>query len=135
MLKKVSGLIIAAIIAISFNGFTSCAESNDSEPVLYKMNATAYCLEGITASGKQVRKGICATGDKKYLGMTAIVYQRLPGDNIGKIIGIYEVEDTGCSEYVIDVWMPDTECQSFMDTVYEDGCKGKVWVQFMEANG
>lgn len=134
MLKRLSGLIIAAAIAISLNGFTSYAE-DDPEPVLIKMHATAYCLDGITASGTAVRKGICATGNRKYLGMTAVVYQRLPDDGIGKIIGIYEVEDTGCKDTVIDVWCPESECQDFMNRVYEDGCKGKIWVQFMEAKG
>ena len=102
---------------------------------MYKMHATAYCLDGITASGAPVRKGICATGDKRHLGETAILYQRLPDGSIGEIIGIYEVADTGCSEYVIDVWCPEAECQAFMDRVYEDGCKGKIYVQFLEAVG
>lgn len=99
------------------------------------MHATAYCLEGITASGKEVREGICASGHQEWLGKTCIIYQRLPDGKIGEVIGIYEIEDTGCNEYVIDVWMPEDKCQDFMDKVYEDGCGGKVYAQIMEASG
>lgn len=121
------------MIATSLIGFTSYA---DSQPTLIKMHATAYCLDGITASGKPVRKGICASGHKDWIGKTVIVYQRLPGDEVGKLIGIYEIEDTGCKESVLDIWMPDLdECQDFMNTVYEDGCKGKVYAQIITAAG
>ena len=133
-LKRLSGLIIAAVTVISLTVCTTYAKE-DTEPQLLKMHATAYCLQGITASGTPVRKGICATGNRAYLGMTAVIYQRLPDNGIGEIIGIYEVEDTGCKDTVIDVWLPEAECQGFMDRVYENGCKGKIWVQFMEAKG
>lgn len=120
------------MIATCLIGFSSYA---DEEPTLIKMRATAYCLEGITASGTEVRKGICATSDHSLLGKTAIVYQRLPNNEIGSVIGIYEIEDTGCKEHVIDVWCPEDECQDFMNRVYEDGCQGKVWVQIVDAQG
>lgn len=119
-------LIVVATCSI---GFTSYA---DEQPTLVKGYATAYCLEGITATGKEVRKGICATGRREWLGKTAVIYQRLPDGNVGKILGIYEVEDTGCKESVIDVWCPEEECQDFMNKVYEDGCKGKIWIQIIE---
>lgn len=114
-------------------GLTSYA---DSEPVLIKKRATAYCLKGSTCTGIEVRPGICASGNRELIGKTIIMYQRLPNDEIGEIIGIYEVEDTGCSSNVIDVWMPDLEqCQQFMNRVYEDNCKGKIWVQVLEGVG
>lgn len=106
------------------------------EPELLKRRATAYCLGGITCTGKEVRPGICASGDESLIGKTIIMYQRLPGNGIGKIIGIYEVEDSGCSDHVIDVWQQDLEdCQSFMNLVYEEGCQGKVWIQILEGIG
>lgn len=102
--------------------------------------ATAYCVSGITASGEETRIGICA-GSKDYMGKTIILYQRLPDGSIGELIGIYECLDTGGTKgiksgTVIDVWCPDLEsCQDFMDTVYEDNCKGKVYIQVVEAEG
>lgn len=128
--RIISGITI--LIATCLIGFSSYA---NEEPTLLKMHATAYCLEGKTCTGKEVRKGICATSRRDWLGKTAIVYQRLPDNQVGKIIGIYEIEDTGCNEYVIDVWCPESECQSFMNTVYKDDCKGRVFVQIVEANG
>ena len=107
---------------------------------LIKMHATAYCIEGKTYSGKHTRRGIAAAS-KEYIGKTALVYQRLPGDEVGDLIGIYEIEDTGGTEgltsgNVIDIWCPDLDaCQEFMNTVYEDGCKGRVWVEIVEAVG
>lgn len=117
-------------------GFISLRGKAAGEPELLKMRATAYCLDGITASGKEVRKGICATGNKELIGKTCILYQRLPNGKVGKLIGIYEIEDTGCNKYVVDVWFPDLEeCQCFMDRVYEDKCDGKVYAQIVEAKG
>lgn len=98
-----------------------------------KMHATAYCDYGYTASGEYVAEGICATGDKSHIGETAWVFQRLPNEKQGKLIGIYSVKDCGCRDTVVDIWCPDLEgCQEFMDIVYEDGCKGKVFVYFTE---
>lgn len=104
-------------------------------PLLYKARATAYCLENKTCTGKDVREGICASGDPRYIGQTIIMYQRLPDGSVGDIIGIYECEDSGCSSHVIDVWCEAEDCQSFMDTVYRDGCQGKIWIQILNAKG
>lgn len=112
-----------------------------AEPELQMMRATAYIgPTDTTYSGKPVYRGI-AGANKRHVGQTAIVYQRLPNNKIGKIIGIYEVEDTGDTpginnDNVIDIWCPDLdECQYFMEKVYEDGCQGKVYVQWLEAVG
>lgn len=111
----------------------TCREARaESQPELFKGHATAYCLDGITATGTQVRKGIAATGRKEWVGKTCVLYQRLPDESIGQIIGIYEIEDTGCKPSVIDVWFPEDECQGFMDRVYEDGCKGRIYIQIIE---
>lgn len=101
-----------------------------AKPIYLPMSATAYCLTGTTASGTSTRYGVCATGNKALLGNEAILYQRLPDGSKGRYIGTYIIEDTGCSNNVIDVWKPDlVECQEFMDLVYEDGCQGKIWVE------
>ena len=114
--------------------WTSSVNAED-EPQLIKAHATAYCLPGKTASGTEVREGICAMSDSSLIGKTAIVYQRNPDGSLGEYIGTYEIEDTGCADNVIDVWCEEDDCQSFMDTVYENGCKGKVFVQIIEAKG
>lgn len=116
--------------AVLIQGHTSWASE------LTRARATAYCLKGITASGEEVRNGICAVSDKSLIGQILIMYQRLPDGNVGKLIGIYEIKDTGCKEGVIDVWHEDLEqCQEFMNLVYEDGCKGRIYVQIISAEG
>ena len=113
----------------------------ETQPELCMMRATAYA-----DTGKQTKSGIwpyegVAGAREDLIGKTAIVYQRLPGNKIGELIGIYEIEDTGSTEgcingHVIDIWRPNLdECQLFMNRVYEDGCQGKVFVQFIDAEG
>ena len=120
-------------------GFSSFA--SDEQPELIKGFATAYNgPTDITCTGEKVRKGICG-GCEAYLGKTIILYQRLPNDEIGQIIGIYECLDTGTGTEgfqqgrVIDVWMPEDELQDFMNRVYEDDCHGKVWIEVLDAEG
>jgi len=103
--------------------------------------ATAYCVSGVTASGEMTRDGICA-GKDEWLGKTVILYQRLPDDSVGDMIGMYECKDTGGTPglkegRVIDVWHEDLDqCQEFMNLLYEDGCQGHVYIQVidMESN-
>lgn len=120
-------------------GFTSYAK--DEEPQLIKMRATAYPDTGnVTRSGTKPHYGT-AGGREDMIGKTVVMYQRLPNDEIGELIGIFEIEDTGPAKgvqegHVIDVWRPDLdECQDFMNRVYENGCGGKVWVLFIDAKG
>ena len=94
------------MIIIFWTGFISYAAD---DPALIKGYATAYCLDGVTATGKHVRRGICATGRKEWLGKTCIIYQRLPNGDVGEIVGVYEIEDTGCKKSVIDVWCSDLD--------------------------
>lgn len=81
-----------------------------------RMKATAYCLNGTTATQTQTRKGICA-GKREWFGRYAVVYADDNGE-IGNMIGIYRVEDTGGeairSGRVLDIWMPtEEECFQF----------------------
>lgn len=128
--------IISIGIVILFV-FISCLNVKaESQPELIKMRATAYCLPGKTCTGKEVRIGICATGHREWIGKTCILYQRLPDGEVGEIVGVYEIEDTGCSQNVIDCWYPDLDrCQDFMNRVYEDNCQGRVYVQILDAVG
>ena len=127
-------IVISALMASMFlTGFDTCHEPQNPMP---RMHATAYCLKGKTFTGRNVRKGIAATGDKSLLGKVVLVYQRLPNGDMGDYIGIFEVEDTGCSENVLDVWCEDLDaCQDFMDEVYKNDCKGKVYCFFKDAKG
>lgn len=94
------------------------------------MRATAYNLHGITATGTETRAGICASGIKELLGREVAIYQRLPSGDRGELIGVYTVEDTGCSPYVIDVWTEDVK--AFADRTYKDGCEGKIYIEILE---
>jgi len=110
--------------------------AKEPQPEMYEMHATAYILTGTTASGEETRDGICASGRREWIGKTVIVYQRNTDGSLGSYIGTYEVLDTGCKKNVIDVWcdgMP--EAKKFMKRVYENGCKGKIYVQVIDANG
>ena len=137
MKKKL--ISIALLIVMCSTGFTSYGK--DEQPELIKGYATAYNgPSDHTYTGKPVHKGICG-GCQAYIGKTIILYQRLPGDEIGQIIGIYECEDTGPGTdgfregRVIDCWMPEDELQDFMNRVYEDDCHGKVWIEVLDAEG
>ena len=137
MKKRV--ISVALLIAMCLIGFTSYA---DEEPTLIKGYATAYVGDSdTTCTGDKVRKGICG-GCKDYIGKTIVLYQRLPNDEVGVILGIWECLDTGTGTEgfqqgrVIDVYQPSLEeCQDFMNLIYEDGCQGKVWIQVIDAKG
>lgn len=137
MKKKL--ISIALLIVMCSTGFTSYGK--DEQPELIKGYATAYNgPTDHTCTGKPVHKGICG-GCQAYLGKTIILYQRLPGDKIGQILGIFECEDTGPGTEgfqqgrVIDCWMPEDELQDFMDLVYSNGAQGKVWIEVIQADG
>lgn len=107
-----------------------------TETQLIKCKATAYCLPGTMANGNKVHEGACASN--RYFGKTIVMYKRLPGDVLGEYIGTYVAEDKGGTEaikkgWVIDVWRPNLEeCQAFMNLVYEDGCKGNIYILVKE---
>lgn len=130
---------ITLLILIFSTGFTSYAEE---QPTLIRGYATAYIGESeYTCTGDKVREGICG-GCKAYLGKTIILYQRLPNDEVGQILGIWECLDTGTGTEgfqqgrVIDVYKPTLEeCQEFMNLIYTNNAKGKVWIQVVEAQG
>ena len=137
-------IILVTLVGIIKTPIKSYSEETVSGNDLIKGYATSYTAksDAKTCTGNVVREGICG-GYKPYIGKTIILYQRLPGDHIGEIIGIYECLDTGTGTKsfqqgkVIDVFKPSLEeCQEFMDLVYEDDCKGHVWIQVIDdSNG
>lgn len=138
--RSVIGLLLALTIIFQTQHINASDMYLGETPDLIKGHATAYCLPGTTASGSKVRDGICA-GSEEYFGKTIILYQRLPGDKVGDLIGIYECLDKGGSEgirkgKVVDIWCEDLNaCQEFMNLIYEDDCHGKVFIQVTDAVG
>lgn len=139
MRKRIISILL--VIGMCLIGFTSYA--SDEQPELIKGYATAYNgPTDTTCTGKPVHKGICG-GCQAYIGKTIILYQRLPGDEVGQILGIFECEDTGPGTdgfregRVIDVYFPTLEeCQDFMNLLYTNNAKGKVFIQVIgDCNG
>jgi 3D (Asp-Asp-Asp) domain-containing protein len=72
-----------------------------------KMEATAYCIEGETASGEQTRRGVVAA-DPRVLPLGS----RIRVDGLGRRHSrTYDVEDTGreVKGREIDIFMPDCD--------------------------
>ena len=96
------------------------------------IEATAYCYGTTTCTGKQVREGYAAMS-KRYLGMTAVVYELDAEGEPFNYIGTYEIEDTGGDERIkngncIDIYIPDH------DAAVQFGRK-QVVVYLIEAKG
>lgn len=137
-MKTMRGKIIGVLVlVVLFLMLGACKAHAEEAEELKKGCSTAYCLKGKTASGIETRCGICA-GASKYLGKMIIIYQRLPDDSVGKMLGVFECKDTGGTDairngYCIDVWFPDHDtCQGWMNLVYMDGCKGKIYFKVVE---
>lgn len=131
---KVNKYLLAVALSLLITTDVQAQEdviSHIGKPVPLQMEATAYCKDGITASGKQTRTGICAM-KKEWMGLTASVYEDLDG-GIGECLGIFEVEDTGGDERIkagkcIDIYVGD------YDKAVEFG-RRKVIVFLTDAKG
>ena len=141
MKRHLVGAVLSALIITSVI-LPVNAEKREIEPPegFIKASATAYCITGTMANGEKTHEGACASS-KDRMGCVLVMYQRLPDDSVGDYIGTYTVEDAGGTKAikrgdVIDVWKPNLKaCQEYMDLLYEDGCKGKVWIQIIEGEG
>ena len=141
-----SGILLLSLFFIAITSIRTQSEELDTlvealkEPQMIRGYATAYCDHGITASGEETRVGICAA-KREWIGKTVIIYQRLPGNKVGEMIGIWEIKDCGGTESlkdgkVIDIWCSDLEkCQEMMNRFYENGCKGHIFFQIVDAEG
>jgi hypothetical protein len=124
---KLIRAVIVAVVMILLSTQLVFAEDN-----FIKGHATVYSLNGKTAMGTPVRLGVCASGNRKLLGKLVIVYQRLPDETIGDVIGIYSVEDTGCKSNVIDIWCPKEYQKMIINKTWEKGCKGRIYIQVVD---
>lgn len=132
-LKFLSSILMVLVISGGIINFKVKADE------YVKGYTTVYVTkpDAITYSGSKVRQGICAAS-KSYLGKTIILYQRLPDDTVGNILGIYECLDTGKGSKafqegkVIDVWKPNKESKDeFIDLTYMNNCQGRVWIRIL----
>ena len=90
MRKTIAALAISAITAMVLS-FTAYG----AEPVL--VSTTAYTEGKVCSHGDRAREGVVA-GMPEWYGQACIVYEAVPskgGYQIGNVIGIYEVLDTG----------------------------------------
>ena len=100
-IKEVFIVILAASL------FFPATAHAETQPV----KITAYCLEGVTASGEHTREGICAYR-KEDIGKTARIYNA-----DGELLGEYLIADTGKKGgairkgLAVDIWKPSrAEC-------------------------
>lgn len=138
MLRTTVRVLLIGMIVVTLASLESRAATEGEEFSISKGYATAYCLKGTTASGLPVQAGVCAMNkqvvkEQNLMGKYVVLFQRLPDGTAGKEIGTYLIADTGCKKNVVDVWCSDLEkCKEFMNLVYEDGCKGKIFYQIVE---
>lgn len=100
-MKKVSKAILIIVIAGIILSITHRADGAEVAPV-QRINAepfivecTAYCDDGVTASGKPTIEGQTLEGAREWIGCMAMLYEVDEDGSIGDFIGIYELSDTG----------------------------------------
>lgn len=119
-------LVTVLAIALAFvPSISTYAESDYFDPALennpfgvpIRIESTAYCDKGTTASGCEVRDGIIA-GKREWLGKVAIIY-KIDSEGVPQFIGFYEFKDTGSDSRIadgkcIDIWMPnEADCKAW----------------------
>lgn len=105
----------------------------DAEPFI--VECTAYCDEGITASGKPTVEGLTIAGAREWLGCAAVLYEVDEDGSIGEYIGTFEFTDTGWGidgdilrGETVDIYMPNE------DDCWEWG-RREVYVQVVDGKG
>mgnify|MGYP002523236824 CR=1 FL=1 len=129
-------VIIVAILMIFMVSIVADADGLTWESVFLnpdvefeQMHTTAYCLNGITASGGTTRPGIAACNPR--IGQIAVIYTV-----DGEYLTTVEITDAGSNERLergtsIDVWFSTLEeCQDWMSKT-----GGEIYVQWIQGEG
>lgn len=140
-MKKVSLAIFIIIIAGILLSWTTKAQGATVAPVQrindepFIVECTAYCDEGITASGKSTEEGQTIAGAREWLGCMAVLYEVDEDGSIGKYIGTYQFTDTGYGidgdilrGETVDIFMEDE------DACWEWG-RRNIYVQIIDGKG
>lgn len=105
----------------------------NAEP--FAVECTAYCDEGVTASGKPTTEGRTIAGAREWRGCVALLYEVDGQGGVGDFIGMYEVTDTGYGRdgdiprgETVDIFMED------YDRCMEWG-RREVYVQIIRGQG
>lgn len=100
--QRVIIMLLALILAITAWTLKSAkADAGQADPAQrigadpFVVECTAYCDEGITASGKHTVEGLTIAGAREWIGCAAILYEVNENGSIGDMIGIWEFTDTG----------------------------------------
>lgn len=137
MSKRTSALVAllaALFVTIPAYGSESILDGYEvytqTEIEMQTAQATAYCLNGTTATGAKTRIGICAS-KPEWFGKVLALYKDADGSP-GDFIGYFECVDTGSTPIrngqVIDVWLPTyNECMQFG--------RQKVWIAVIDGEG
>lgn len=140
-MKRVSKVIFAVVIIGILLNLTIRADGAAVAPV-QRINAepfivecTAYCDEGITASGKQTVDGRTIAGAREWLGCIAVLYEVDEDGSIGDFIGIYEFTDTGYGKdgdiprgETVDIFMKE-------EAACVEWGRREVYVQIIDGRG
>jgi hypothetical protein len=129
MIKKLVS-ILTVISLLVLTTLPATAEVNYTEPVLMRVTVYTAPEGALTASQSEVREGIVA-GKREWLGCACVIY-----DKDMRLIGFYEVKDTGSADWLnngtaIDVYRSSLErCEEWIKT-YGDYC----YIQIIPAEG
>jgi 3D (Asp-Asp-Asp) domain-containing protein len=102
-----SSIAICALTVTLLGATVEAQRSGIRRNAVVRVEATAYCVEGETASGVQTRKGIVAA-DPDVLPLGS----RIRVDGLGRRLSrTYDVEDTGrlVKGREIDIFMDDCD--------------------------
>ena len=140
-MKRVSQAILIIVVAGIILGLVKRADGAEVAPVQrinaepFVVECTAYCDEGVTASGKKTVEGRTIAGAKEWIGCIGVLYEVDEDGGIGDFIGIYEFTDTGYGKdgdiprgETVDIYMEEE------DACMEWGRKD-VYVQIVRGKG
>ncbi|MCI5874464.1 MAG: hypothetical protein PUJ55_10830 [Clostridiales bacterium] len=140
-MKRVSKAILTIVVAGIILSLATRAAGAEVAPVQrinsepFIVECTAYCDDGVTASGKPTIEGQTLAGAREWIGCMAVLYEVDEDGSIGDFIGMYEFSDTG---YGKDGDIPRGETVDiFMRE--EDACvewgRRDVYVQIIRGEG